>query len=143
MSCGVGHRRGSDPALLWLWCRPAAVALIGSLAWEPPQAAGAALNRQKDKKKKKKKKGSFIAKKSYREVTRTNREAAVVLTYIHSQTHKTRSVTHHLLDTLSLSHTERFGQLFLMVSGPQSSLEPVQAAGGEGHQQHQGAGRRL
>ena len=21
-SCGVGHRYGSDPALLWLWCRP-------------------------------------------------------------------------------------------------------------------------
>ena len=28
MSCGVGHRRGSDPALLWLWCRPVATALI-------------------------------------------------------------------------------------------------------------------
>ena len=33
VSCGVGHRWGSDPALLWLWCRPAAVALdlTGSL----------------------------------------------------------------------------------------------------------------
>ena len=38
-------------ALLWLWCRPAAVALIGPLAWEPPYAAGAALKRQKKKKK--------------------------------------------------------------------------------------------
>ena len=28
MSCGVGHRHGSDLALLQLWCRPAAVALI-------------------------------------------------------------------------------------------------------------------
>ena len=28
MSCGVGHRRGSDPVLLWLWCRPAVVAPI-------------------------------------------------------------------------------------------------------------------
>ena len=28
MSCGVGGRRGSDPALLWLWCRPAVVAQI-------------------------------------------------------------------------------------------------------------------
>ena len=36
MSCGVGCRRVSDPALLWLWCRPAATALIGPLAWEPP-----------------------------------------------------------------------------------------------------------
>ena len=32
------------------------MALIGPLAWEPPYAAGAALERQKDKKKKKKKK---------------------------------------------------------------------------------------
>ena len=21
LSCGVGHRHGSDPLLLWLWCR--------------------------------------------------------------------------------------------------------------------------
>ena len=30
-----------------LWCRPAAVALIRPLAWEPPYAAGVALKRQK------------------------------------------------------------------------------------------------
>ena len=30
------------PALLWLWCRLAATAPIGPLAWEPPYAAGAA-----------------------------------------------------------------------------------------------------
>ena len=53
MSSGVGLRRSSDPALLWLWLWPAATAPNGPLAWEPPQAAmGAAL---KDKKKKKKK----------------------------------------------------------------------------------------
>ena len=28
MSCGIGRRRGLDLALLWLWCRPAAEALI-------------------------------------------------------------------------------------------------------------------
>ena len=33
----------SDPALLWLWCRLAAVALIRPLAWEPPYATGVAL----------------------------------------------------------------------------------------------------
>ena len=49
LSCGVGHRRGSNLAWLWLWCRPAAT-------WEPPYAVGAALKRQKTKKKKKKKK---------------------------------------------------------------------------------------
>ena len=27
-----------DPALLWLWCRPAATSLIRPLAWEPPYA---------------------------------------------------------------------------------------------------------
>ena len=47
MSCGVGCRCGSDPTLLWLWCRPAAVALI--LAWEPPYAAGVALKKKKSK----------------------------------------------------------------------------------------------
>ena len=36
-----------DPALLWLWRRPAAVTLIRPLAWEPPYAVGAALKRQK------------------------------------------------------------------------------------------------
>ena len=33
--------RGSDPALLWLWCRPEATAPMRPLAWEPPYAAGA------------------------------------------------------------------------------------------------------
>ena len=35
-----------DPALPWLWCRPAAVAPIQPLAWEPPYAAGMALKNQ-------------------------------------------------------------------------------------------------
>ena len=35
-----------DPALLWLWCRPAAVAPIRPLAWEAPYAVGAALKTQ-------------------------------------------------------------------------------------------------
>ena len=51
MSCGVGCRCGSDQALLWLWCRRAAVALIRPLAWGPPHAVGMALERTKDKKK--------------------------------------------------------------------------------------------
>ena len=42
VSCGVGHRRSSDPKLLWLWHRPATAALIGPLAWKPPYAAGVA-----------------------------------------------------------------------------------------------------
>ena len=46
MSCGAGHRRGLDLALLWLWRRPVATALIWPLVWEPPYAVGAALERQ-------------------------------------------------------------------------------------------------
>ena len=47
MSCGVDHRHGSDPALLWLWHRPAAMAPIRPLAWEPPYATGVALEKAK------------------------------------------------------------------------------------------------
>jgi len=50
MSCGIGHRCGSDLALLWLWLWLAATAQIISLAWEPPYAVGVALKRQKKKK---------------------------------------------------------------------------------------------
>ena len=56
MSCGVGCRlgsgSGSDPALLWLWRKLAAVAPIGPLAWEPPNATGVALKKKKKKRKK-------------------------------------------------------------------------------------------
>ena len=56
MSCGIGHRHGLDLALLLLWCRPAAVASIRPLDWEPPYATGAALKKQKKKQKQKQKK---------------------------------------------------------------------------------------
>ena len=42
MSYGVGCRHGSDPILLWLWCRPVATVMIRPLAWEPPYATEAA-----------------------------------------------------------------------------------------------------
>ena len=48
MSCSVGYRHGLDPVLLWH--RPAAIALIGPLAWELPYAVGVALKKQKKKK---------------------------------------------------------------------------------------------
>ena len=44
----------SDLALLWLWCRSTAVALIRPLAWECLYASAVALKSQKKKKKKKK-----------------------------------------------------------------------------------------
>ena len=50
MSCGVSHRRGLDPMLLWLWCSMAAVAMIRPLAWELPYASGVALKNKKQNK---------------------------------------------------------------------------------------------
>ena len=44
-SCGISHRCGLDPVLLWLWCRLAATAPIQPLAWELPYAPGVALKR--------------------------------------------------------------------------------------------------
>ena len=51
MSCGVGHKCGSDLALLWLWHRPAAEAPIRPLAWEPPYDKAVALKKKNKNKK--------------------------------------------------------------------------------------------
>ena len=56
MSCGIGHRHGSDSA---------STTLIRPLAWEPPYAVGAALKKwqqqqQQQKTKDKKKKKSIL-----------------------------------------------------------------------------------
>ena len=56
MSCGVGHRLGLDPELLWLCHRSVAMAPIRPLAWEPSYPAGAALKSKKKKRKERKKK---------------------------------------------------------------------------------------
>ena len=53
MSCDVGHRPGSDLALLWLWCRLAAVIPNRPLDWELPHTMGVAPKNPKKKKKKK------------------------------------------------------------------------------------------
>ena len=50
MSCGVGHRHGLDLALLRLWLRSTAAALIGPLAWELTYAVGAALSEKEESK---------------------------------------------------------------------------------------------
>ena len=47
MSCGVGHRHDSDLVFLRLWHRSAVAALIPPLAWEPPYATGATVERKK------------------------------------------------------------------------------------------------
>ena len=54
MSCGAGRRHGSDSKLLWLWYRPVATAPMRPLAWEPPYASGAALEKTKRQSKTKK-----------------------------------------------------------------------------------------
>ena len=54
MSCGIGCRHGLDLALLCLWCRPAAIAPIPPLAWEPPYAMGVALKKKTKRQKQKK-----------------------------------------------------------------------------------------
>ena len=43
MSCGLGHRCGSDLVVLWLWYRLAAAALVQPLAWELACSADVAL----------------------------------------------------------------------------------------------------
>ena len=50
MSCGVSHRYGSDPTLLWLWHRPASLALI-----RPPSLGTSICHGCSHKKRKKKK----------------------------------------------------------------------------------------
>ena len=62
MSCGVDSSRGLDPELLWLWCRLAAAAPIGPLAWEPPYAAGATQEMAKRQKKQNKTKQKNLTK---------------------------------------------------------------------------------
>ena len=52
MSCSVGHRSALDMALLWLWYRPVDTAPVQPLAWEPPYALDAALEKTKKKKRK-------------------------------------------------------------------------------------------
>ena len=57
MSCGVGLQSGLDLALLCLWSRPSAVALIQPLTWELPYAVcGCFPKKQKQNKKTKEKK---------------------------------------------------------------------------------------
>ena len=47
LSFSVGHRHGSDVALLWLWHKPAAATLIHPLAQELPYAVGTEKKKKK------------------------------------------------------------------------------------------------
>ena len=63
MSCGMGCRCSSDPALLWL-CRLADASLIQPPAWDFTCTMGIALKRPKTKNKKQKKKNPNKQKKT-------------------------------------------------------------------------------
>ena len=39
VSCGIGHRLGSDLALLWLWLAAVALIQLNPLVWELPGVA--------------------------------------------------------------------------------------------------------
>ena len=60
MSCGVGCKHASDPVLLWLWRRQAATAPTRLLAWKPPYAEGAGLEKDQKKKKRKKERNALM-----------------------------------------------------------------------------------
>ena len=48
MSCGVSHRGGLDPALIWLWRKLVATAPIIPLALETPYVMVAVLKKKKN-----------------------------------------------------------------------------------------------
>ena len=54
MSCGVDRRRGSDPLLLWLWCRPVGYSSDStrSLGTSICRKCGSKKTKKKSKKKK-------------------------------------------------------------------------------------------
>ena len=72
MSCVVGHRRGSDPTLLWLWCRSVATAPIRPLAWQPPYVTGS--SPRKDKRKEGREEGRTRKEKKRKEKKRKERK---------------------------------------------------------------------
>ena len=81
MSCGLGRRCGSDPALPWLRGRPVATALIRSLAWEHPYASGVALKKgQKTKKTKNNKTGIMTQMKRKKDKKQTKKTKTGIMT---------------------------------------------------------------
>ena len=76
-SCSVGWRCGSDPQLLW----PAAVALIGPLAWEPPYAMSVALKSIRKKKRKRKRKWGRQILTQYKRLIYSKTKVAVLIIF--------------------------------------------------------------
>ena len=107
--------RLSDPELLWLWCRPAAIASIWPLAWEPPYAAGAAI---KDKKKEKENKDLLKL---------NNWPKATMVTYIMEPVLKPRNmIPRWLFLTTKLSEVEHTFLLLLPTVSRQSHIHVLE-----------------
>ena len=68
----MGRRPGSEPKLLWLWCRLAVAAPIRPLAWKLPYATGAALKRPKKKKKKERERERKVGSSDLRKIPRAS-----------------------------------------------------------------------
>ena len=60
MSCAIGCRCGSTPVLLWLWCKPVAIALIQPPSMETSVCLGCGLKKTKKKKKNPKQVGTTL-----------------------------------------------------------------------------------
>ena len=101
MSCGIGCRCGSDPALLWLWCRPAAVALIQPLARELPCAAYAA----------------HLAVKKKQKNNCMSKIQLIIFSYIPCpQTHIPHQRTHARVHTHTHTHTMNLSSSLMLTS---------------------------
>ena len=70
VSGGVGHRCGLDLALLWLWCRPEAVALIRSLDCHTPYDMCVAIKGKERRKERKRERESERERKKERKTER-------------------------------------------------------------------------
>ena len=116
MSCGAGHRCSSDPTLLWLWHRPAAVAPTGPLVWEPTCATSTA---PKSKKKEKKRCSVLLAIRKKDTITRYHYTyigmAKIKLsdnTKYQMLLRRHRNWTRHLLPEEWESHLEDYGRSY-------------------------------
>ena len=99
MSCSVGHRCGSDPALLWLSCRPAAAAPIQPLGWELPYATLEALE-SGGKKKGKKKKRIYIERKVKKEIGKKKKKQKTTTLSVNDHSSFVKLKTRHYPDVL-------------------------------------------
>ena len=100
MSCGAGHRHGSDPTLL-LWHGLAAVALIQPLAWELPCATGVVLKRQKKKKVQRKKRKISVTEVN-RKTQNSNHVLISVISFIFNNTRDCHYYPHFTNEEIKL-----------------------------------------